>query len=138
MLKRRNKSLKTQINEHINPLKSSVLYGTSLTKLSDHVKALQLLNYTGVKKYKSQTKCNFNTNLAPQDVFLCLSSGKTYGAQTPHRSGRHVNLLSFEGKERNNSRRVLTDANLEITAIIGIVIISSRKANGANNICHYG
>lgn len=70
---------------------------------------------------------------APQDVFLCLSSGKTYGG-----SGRRVNLLSFEGKERKNSQRVLTDANLEITVIAGLVIISRRKANGANNICHYG
>lgn len=76
--------------------------------------------------------------MAPWDIFLCLSSGKTYGAQTLHRSERHVNLLSFEGKETKNSRRVSTDANLEITAIIGPVIISSRKANGANNICHYG
>lgn len=56
------------------------------------------------------------------------------------RSKRHVNLLSF-GKRKNGNakaRQLRADANLEITAIINGVIIRIRKANGANNICHYG
>lgn len=61
------------------------------------------------------------------------------GSKPACRSKQHVNLLSFEKKKKHtNLCRVLTGANLEITAIISRVIISIRKANGANNICHYG
>lgn len=62
------------------------------------------------------------------------------GSVPAHRSKRHVNLLSFEGekKTKKKSSNVLTDANLEIIAIISRVINSSRIGNGANNICHYG
>lgn len=101
------------------------------------------LGSTVVAKAEHRQQCNLSSS-AQLNTSRRTSLGKTYGAPTRWRAGpakqeaRQSPELWKEKKGNANPRQLCADANLEITAIISRVIIRIRKANGANNICHYG
>lgn len=60
------------------------------------------------------------------------------GGGPSEQAARQSPELREKREQKKKIHAALTDANLEIAAIISAVIISSRKANGPNNICDYG